>query len=61
MLPKQMETRVAALESEVASLKTAIHTMQLKAVENQEKLIALLSKNVENVNVDDKGDAGNKV
>lgn len=44
MPPKKMEAKVAALESEVAGLKTTMKSMQLKAEENHERLIALLSK-----------------
>lgn len=48
MPPKKMEAKVAALESEVASIRSVIREMQLKAEENQERLIALLTKGVEN-------------
>lgn len=48
MPPKKMEAKVAALESEVASIRSAIREMQLKAEENQERLVALLTKGVKN-------------
>lgn len=50
MPPKKMETKVAALESEVAQLKAAFQAMQLKADENQEKLVALLTQKFDGEN-----------
>lgn len=44
MPPKKMEAKVAALESEVASIKDAINAIHLKVDANQEKLIALLTQ-----------------
>lgn len=44
MPPKKMEAKVPALEKEVVGLKTTMQSMQLKAKENHERLIALLSK-----------------
>lgn len=49
MPPKKMEAKVAALESEVASIKDAINAIHLKVDANQEKLIALLTQGAENV------------
>lgn len=43
MPPKKMEAKVAALKNEVANLRNALVTMQSKADENQEKLIAMLA------------------
>lgn len=44
MPPKKMEAQVAALESEVVSLRNVLTTMQSKAEENQEKLITMLEE-----------------
>lgn len=44
MPPKKMEAKVAALESEVASLCSVLVTMQSKAKENQAKLLTLLEE-----------------
>ncbi|RDY02009.1 hypothetical protein CR513_14597, partial [Mucuna pruriens] len=42
-----MEAKVAALEHEMASIKPVLVAMQRKAEENQEKLMAMLSKQLE--------------
>lgn len=57
MPPKKMDAKIAALENEVAGLKNAFMAMQMKAEENQEPLIALLTKNAES---DNGGGSGTK-
>lgn len=44
MPPKKMEAKVAALETEVASLRTTLVTVQEQAENNQARLIDLLSQ-----------------
>ena len=44
MPPKKMEAKVAALESEVASLCSVLVTMQSKAKENQAKLLRWIAR-----------------
>lgn len=44
MPPTKMVAKVAALETDVAALKTTLKTMQLLAEENHGKLIEMLSK-----------------
>lgn len=46
MPPKKMEAKVAALESEVANLRTTLITMQERAENHQAQLLDLLTLNI---------------
>lgn len=52
MPPKKMEAKVAVLENEVTSIKDALQALNLEVDVNQDKLIALLTKRIEDVGGD---------